>query len=57
MLLTEEEAKEKECCIKEWLESCTASNCMAWRWGITPEEAKGNKYGPRGYCGLAGPVE
>ena len=34
--------------------NCIASDCMVWRWSYAPEEAKGNKNGPLGYCGLAG---
>lgn len=34
--------------------TCVATACMAWRWSYPPDEAMGNKNGPRGYCGLAG---
>ena len=51
MILTEEEAKEKECC-KSRVLFCSASHCMAWRWAIEyPFKDKENK---KGYCGLAG---
>ena len=38
---------------------CLASACMAWRWTITPEDAKasrdlGLKDTESGFCGLAG---
>jgi hypothetical protein len=32
---------------------CIGSDCMLWKWSYTPEEAKGNKNGGQGYCGLA----
>jgi len=69
MLLTEEEANKKYCCVENGEEGviCGASNCMAWRWN---EESK-EKYNPeanhfkgenlqsnwKGYCGLAGRPE
>jgi hypothetical protein len=29
---------------------CVASQCMAWRWGASPEEG----VAPKGFCGMAG---
>jgi hypothetical protein len=68
MLLTEEEAKRKDCCTKtpEEFVHCQASNCMAWRW---IEDSKWLNLDRKakidlkrqenwlGYCGLAGGVE
>lgn len=70
--MTEEEAKKKICCgsfhmetDNEWTK-CRGSGCMAWRWDISPEQAKqrvldlersgASKYPdfPMGHCGLAG---
>ena len=62
-MMTEAEAKTKWCPfvriagVRHPAAQCIASACMAWRWTMTPEEAKGNVNGPRGYCGLAGVPE
>ena len=69
MLVAEKDANSKRCLMLELIQAvhgsaapggpkspvgCIGSNCMWWRWGYAPEEAKGNKNGPLGYCGLAG---
>ena len=45
---------EKEKGVNGSLANCIGSQCMMFRWSYPPEEAKGNKNGPLGYCGLAG---
>ena len=49
--MTVEEAREKNCCIKDRLSGniyyCVANSCMAWRWNDTAIKNEG-------YCGLAG---
>jgi hypothetical protein len=66
--MTEDEAKTKWCPMTAPLVivphyasqagscNCVGSACMMWRWTYTPEEAKGNKNGPQGICGMAGPL-
>jgi len=59
MILNEEEANKKICCLSKThnfndihVQLCCASHCMAWRWAIEyPFNDKENK---KGYCGLAG---
>jgi hypothetical protein len=54
MLLTEEQAKKKECCgapvvvaeyetsrVTRLRQSCAASDCMGWRWGAATEDSEG----------------
>ena len=60
MILTEKEAKEKNCPgdrFNSWegTAHCVASGCMAWRWAEFHIQATKER---RGYCGLAGkPLE
>lgn len=70
-MLTEEKAKRLHCCGPRgtWSASlenrCIASDCMAWRWVMISQSARGAIIGgngdlewdgrpPIGYCGLAG---
>ena len=62
MILTEQEAKEKWCCIGhanpgDWLK-CFGSKCMAWRLVLDDDGSRmkkvGEEYFDVGYCGLAG---
>ncbi len=70
MMLTEEKAKTKLCCgpLGTWTapyeNRCIASSCMAWRWVMISQSARGAIIGdngdlewegrtPIGYCGLA----
>lgn len=70
MLVTEDEAKEKGCCVPPD-GKCGGSRCMAWRWkDIVQDDGTASRftsrYGKwkdglsladrRGYCGLAGEV-
>ncbi len=71
MLLTEEEARTKECRAGGYFRfvaiedgpwpRCSASDCMAWRWvdptdPIAPDEPARERY-QYGYCGLGGKPE
>jgi hypothetical protein len=64
MLLTEKEAKKKECpqiapvnVHDHWVK-CRASECMAWRWAVVKNHMEERPQNERfGYCGLAGKPE
>ena len=51
MLVTEEEAKTKWCCVDPQL-YCFASACMAWRWEHGDPDFREVNEPARGFCGL-----
>lgn len=58
--MTEKEAKKKWCpavAIEpkyEVRKNCIASDCMMWRWRLSPNDVEWRDRKPDGYCGLAG---
>lgn len=59
MLLSEQYARLKTCCVSQTSERCVASDCMAWRWkpALTIDDGRQEVKTERGYCGMAGKPE
>lgn len=63
-VMTEEEARGKGCPFMRFSPTCSASNCMAWRWvwsgsweAVDGSDVLSHRRVPsstHGYCGLAG---